>query len=354
MSSSNCTSELIQCELTFPPLGSASYPTSQFLCPAGTYITKLTSGECTQCGNPYVGCIHNVTCSDGTILVPTVGNCTTDTNEIVSDCSGTHAGVAGFGGRSGSSFDVMTVICGDGTPAATPTFHPSGGTQFTTQFCPNQTHRMGSITATTNSNRVYDINATCIPLQNICTGATLNDPACFDFCNSNTGSCDSELLSYCSDPTNYTKPICGCALPSSQYATLNLISQSSGISLPTACAAECAASTAIKLAKSGTCNVGTICVQSNIDITAVQSQLGGGITLTQNCGNSSNSSSTTNNFFTSSAFYIILAIIVVLLIVIIILFLVTNNNKNKRLEEERREELRRRAAAAERPQVIRL
>src|SRR5574338_71152 len=354
MSTSSCTNQLVLCELTFPPAGSSSDPETSWACPQGAYITHLTSGECTTCGNPLVGCIEQVRCSDGSLLIGTAGDCTTDTNPIISDCSGLKKGIAGFGGRSGSNFDKMTVICGNGDTAASPVFN-NDGSQFQTQTCPSPTHRMSAIRARSanSSSRVKYLEATCNPLQNICVGATLNDPACFEFCNINVGACDSALLSYCSDPTNYGKPICGCAKPASQYATLNLISQSSGIALPVACDAACASALSIRTATSGICNVGTICVQNDIDITVVQSQLGGGITLTQNCGGVGGGG-TTSSFFTSPAFYIILGIIVLLLIAIIIIILVVQNNKNKRLEAERRDELRRRAVAAQRPQVVRI
>src|SRR5574338_434775 len=304
MSTSSCTNQLVLCELTFPPAGSSSDPETSWACPQGAYITHLTSGECTTCGNPLVGCIEQVRCSDGSLLIGTAGDCTTDTNPIISDCSGLKKGIAGFGGRSGSNFDKMTVICGNGDTAASPVFN-NDGSQFQTQTCPSPTHRMSAIRARSanSSSRVKDLEATCNPLQNICVGATLNDPACFEFCNINVGACASAL--------------------------------------------------SIRTATSGICNVGTICVQNDIDITVVQSQLGGGITLTQNCGGVGGGG-TTSSFFTSPAFYIILGIIVLLLIAIIIIILVVQNNKNKRLEAERRDELRRRAVAAQRPQVVRI
>lgn len=355
MSSSSCTDDLVLCELIFPPPGSVSDPQTEFACSNGTYITQLTTGECTTCGAPLVGCLQQVRCSDGSLLIGSAGNCTTATNQTVADCSGLKKGIAGFGGRSGSAMDQLRVICGNGDTAATPPFN-NGGNQFQTRTCPTQTHRMSTLrvrSAGGLDDRVVDMEATCNPLQNICIGSALNDPACFEFCNTNAGACDSELLAYCSDPTNFGKPVCGCAKPSSQYATLNLISQSSGIALPVACAAECASALAIRTATSGTCSVGTVCVQNDINITAVQSQLGGGITLTQNCGGTG-TGGTTSSFFTSTAFYIILAIIVLLLIAIIVTILVYQNNKNKRLEADRRDELRRRAAASQRPQVVRL
>lgn len=359
MSTSSCTSALTQCELRFPPVGSASDPVTNFFCQPGSFITQIRTGECTTCGDPYVGCIREVRCSDGTVLAGTAGDCVNDTGEVVSDCGGAGqlgGGIIGFGGRAGSSMDVLTVLCANGGQAATPVFNPSGGSAFTSQSCPTNTHRMTGITASSanSQSRVKTLIATCTPLNNICQGEVLNDPVCTTFCNGNVPSCDSALINYCSSDVNFNKPICGCAKPASQYTTLNLISQSSGVALPVACAAECASTSAIAVANKGTCNVGVVCVQSNIDITAAQSQLGGGITLSQNCGNSGGGGSTTSNFFSSPIFYIILAVVILAIIGVIILVIVNNNNKNKRLEEDRREERRRRLAAQQRPQIVRV
>lgn len=359
MSTSTCTNSLVQCTLRFPPTGDNSNPVSNFSCDTG-FITQLRSGQCSSgCNDPIVGCIKDVRCSDGTVLVPTVGNCVNDTGEVVSDCSGAKGGIIGFSGRAGSNLDVLRVSCGDGSMAATPVFNPTEGVEFDLQQCPNTTHRMTSFTAKSanSGSRVKEIVATCTPLQNICVGNTLNDPVCTGFCNGNVPVCDSALINYCSNDVNFSKPICGCAKPSSQYTTLNLISESSGVALPVSCAAECATSTVIQTAASRQpCNVGVVCIQSNIDITAAQSELGGGITLSQNCGNSGGNGggSTASNFLTSPIFYIIIAVVVLAIIGVIILIIVNNNNKNKRLEEDRREERRRRLAAQQRPVVVRV
>jgi len=366
MSTNNCiVGSLTPCDLRFPPYGSGADPITNFTCPqsstSGSFITRLTTGECTTCGggNPYVGCLKSVECSDGTVLAGTAGDCVTDTGEIVSNCSGSGSvggGVGGFGGRSGASMNQLTVQCANGGQAAVPPFD-TGGTTFNTQVCPN-THRMTGITASSGigQSRVFTLVAHCTPLQNVCIGNALNDPVCTTFCDTPAfvGQCDSALFNYCSSDVNFDKAICGCSLPSSQYTTLNLISASGGIALPVACAAQCAASGAITTSKKGTCNVGVVCVQSNIDITAAQSQLSGGITLSQNCGNQNSNTGSSSSFFSSPIFYIIIAVVVLAIIGVIILVIINNNNKNKRLEEDKKEERRRRLQQSQRPQVVRV
>jgi hypothetical protein len=78
----------------------------------------------------------------------------------------------------------------------------------------------------------------------------------------NSQACDETILEYCSDPANFDNPICGCALPASQY-------QDSKLFGPPECVDKrCATNPKahrLSYQKNPTCNI-TNCVIGDIDI----------------------------------------------------------------------------------------
>lgn len=133
-------------------------------------------------------------------------------------------------------------------------------------------------------------------MTDFCQNNYLQTDACKQFCRNNPGACDNALLSYCSNPSNYTVGVCGCALPSSgpnnQYF-LTQLKGTDGLQVPISCDYRCGVNPdAIRLQGQPDCKIGAICVAdlSNVEINEAQQAVGNqGITLTQNC------SSTTNN-----------------------------------------------------------
>jgi hypothetical protein len=343
----------------------------------GSYITALTIVPNHEASvHPDVlGTIESVTCQNGQVLSTCVGNCPPNSgdepNAQVQSCAGSSPpGVEGFMGRSGEAYDSITTICNDGTALPAPMNFSSGGSPFGPFACPISTHRLTEITASTGCSGtapgacVTSMSMTCSPLEAVCSGETLlTDPYCYDYCSSNIGACDAQLQAICANSANYDLAICGCALPSSQYPLLNL-NTSNGVSIPIACDKRCQASGSIPLAKTGTCNIGVVCVQSDINITAIQSTVGQGITLSQNCGSSTanNSTSSVTSFITSTAGIIIIAVVLLIIILVIVLLVVSSRNARKKrdalqkqqLEQQRTIERQTSRTSSARPTVVRL
>ena len=298
-------------------------------------LQSITTGAA---NNGRLGCVENAVCSSGNGLITVSGGSLPHPNQagdcsagntpatVVSDCSA-NGGIQGFTGRVGSEIDDLTFICRDGTPQHSNTTSV-GGTTVPPLNCP-QTHFASKISSQTDSGSfAVGITLTCDPLTDFCKGTNLLTQECFDFCRQNVGQCDVALIDYCSDSANFTAPVCGCALPASEYAINQL--KSAGISIPIACDKRCQGTSVIPLANTGTCNVGTVCIQSSIDITAVQSQIGNGITLQQNCssgGSSSGSGSGALSVNSTTLFFVIAALIVIIIVVLIIAVLLSSASR---------------------------
>jgi hypothetical protein len=359
----------------------ASNPQTTFNCNSnssttgGSYISAWTIAPNSQAGNA-LGTIEDVTCNNGQVLSPCAGVCPPNVgdepNIQTESCTSTSPpGIDGFSGNSGTRYDVVLTHCNDGTTLPTPPGSSHGGSPFGTYLCPVSTHRLTQITAATgcggvgsSSACITSMSMTCSPLEVVCTGETLlTDPICYDYCVSNVGACDAALQALCADSSNYDLAICGCALPSSQYPLLSL-NTSNGVSIPVACDKRCQATGAIDLATTGTCNIGVVCVQSDINITAIQSTVGQGITLSQNCGSSTanNSTSSVTSFITSTAGIIIIAVVLLIIILVIVLLVVSSRNARKKrdalqkqqLEQQRTIERQTSRTSSARPTVVRL
>jgi hypothetical protein len=121
-------------------------------------------------------------------------------------------------------------------------------------------------------------------MTSYCIGENLQSSACSQFCKANPGKCDQALLSYCSIPSNYTLPVCGCALPQSQYAILKALTPE-GLAVPITCDQRCGSTdTAIQLQGQQPCDIGTICVTNLNDVNVISQEVQSGITINQNCG----------------------------------------------------------------------
>jgi hypothetical protein len=180
-------------------------------------------------------------------------------------------------------------------------------------------------------------------LTNYCQGANLETAQCVNFCQTNPGACDTALRTFCALPANFTETVCGCSLPSGQYLLTNLKTPQ-GLAVPITCDQRCANSGAVKLAGQQECAIGTICVQSGINITTLQSQVGK-ITLEQNCSSGGSGGTSSISSFFSSLFsnknssggssggisigLIIVIVIVLIIIIVVIVLIVRANNKNK-------------------------
>ena len=179
-------------------------------------------------------------------------------------------------------------------------------------------------------------------MTNYCQGANLETAQCVNFCQTNPGDCDTALRTFCSLPANFDATVCGCSLPSGQYLLTNLKTPQ-GLAVPITCDQRCANSGAVKLAGQQECQIGTICVQSGINITTLQSQVGK-ITLEQNCSSGGGGTSSISSFFSSlfgnknstggssggiSIGLIILIVVFLIIVIVVIVLIVRANRKNK-------------------------
>jgi preprotein translocase subunit SecG len=358
----NCTSISSACTAIFHPTHNGVMST--WTAPPGRLITKLTLGQ-DGCGSfpgcpNVIGCIENVTDSSG-VVIPggTAGNCGPNAIHLtVADCSA-HGGLNGFNVISGSDYDVVQPICVDGFSTATPSPPSTGGSQqIPPQTCPIATHYLSQITANTNGNDISSLTMTCSPLSQFCIGDNLNTPGCQAYCNSNVGLCDAAAHAYCSQTANFDKGVCGCALPDSQYPLIAL-NNSANTSIPIACDSRCQSTASIHLSNTGTCNVGTICVQSDLNISAVQSSVGKGINISQSCGNSSGGGAGGTSFFTSTTgILVIVGLVVAIIIIIIVIFIATSSGKKKnqaiQTQQKQQYYASQRTTAPARPTVIRV
>lgn len=333
-----------------------SAPITKFLCPAGTYATKLTLGSDNSSAPGFVGGAYALYCSDGSVISACAGQCPQGTSlgpTATASCAGTTPpGISGISGNAGAALNFLNVICNDGTTAEWPAdvFTGTGGTPFCPITCPPATHRMNEIdfqTTTFNSSSGTKKEASgptvyCIPLSEYCVGNTLlTDPACAAYCSSSDalsgGLCNAALLEVCSQSSNFDKAQCGCALPASQYPILDLTT-TSGASIPIACDARCQNALAIPLSDSGTCNIGVICVQASNDVALAQSTVKQGVTISQSCGNTTSPTSS-SSFFTSTTFYLILGLVLLIILVIVVLLIVSSGSARKKKEKANQEEL---------------
>lgn len=316
-------------------------PTITWSCPTDVSGAKGVLQKITTGGDPDIlSCVENAVCSTGNGLVTVIngpmshpnqaGDCSGNTpnGTVVSDCS-TNGGIQGFTGRVGSRIDDITFICRDGTQKHSNTGGGSGGTIVPPLNCPS-THFASKISAEgagDGGDRAVAVTLTCDPLTNFCKGNNLLTQQCFDFCRQNLGQCDVALIDFCSDSANFDQPICGCALPDSEYAINQLKNQ--GISIPIACDKRCQGTGVIPLANTGQCNIGTVCIQSDIDITAVQSEIGNGITLQQNCtsGGTASGGIAGINIDPTVLFFIISFFLIFLIVVLVVAILLSGSSR---------------------------
>jgi len=183
--------------------------------------------------------------------------------------------------------------------------------------------------------------------KNFCQEGNLQTEDCIEFCQTNKGQCDAALRSYCSRPENFSKTVCGCALPLDQYLIASLQTDT-GIAVPLTCDVRCGPPTeAIKLAGQQDCQVGAICVISGVDIQALQSQVGA-IEIKQNCtsnggggNNGGGSGGGVGGFFGSVASFVtsgvglIILIVAIALIIIVVVLLVRAARARRRQETGR-------------------
>lgn len=123
-------------------------------------------------------------------------------------------------------------------------------------------------------------------LTSYCQGDNLKKDECKQFCRTNPGKCDHALLSYCSNPNNFTAGICGCALPPDQYL-LSQLKTPEGLSVPISCDQRCGVNTdAIRLQGQQDCEIGAICVTEISDVNIIENEIGNNpnIVVTQDCG----------------------------------------------------------------------
>jgi uncharacterized membrane protein len=353
------------CSTTIGPQYPSDPNVHHYSAPPGAYITSICM---TYDGNGanVLGSIDSVTFSDGSTDSTCTGLCpSAGTSQCVTCDASVPNGIQGFSGMSQTDNDELQPLCNNGQEALPPlTGFSSGGSAYGPILCPN-THRLteisGSQGCTSPNNCTNTLSITCTPLSDVCEGVELESGVCTAYCSANPGACDANLLAFCANPGNFQLSICGCSLPSSQYPILSL---AAAVVPPIACDKRCQDPAAIKLAGSGTCTVGVICVQSGINITAVQSTLGTGITLSQTCGQNAGNTATSSPFafLTSTAGIAIIAVVLIVIIVIIIIIVVVRNRTKRRLEEQKKQQLIQQRAVerqttrhtSTRPTVVRL
>ena len=166
-------------------------------------------------------------------------------------------------------------------------------------------------------------------MTSYCVGDALQTPACKQYCQSNLGKCDSALQSYCADPDNYNVPVCGCALPSSQYLFSNLKTPD-GESIPVSCDQRCNSSNAIRLLGQQDCEIDAICVVdlNNVNIYELHQEVDPNISIQQNCGSPNQGpipippASPTVSFIEKYWYLIILAILIIISIIVLVVFII--------------------------------
>ena len=325
---------------------------SVFTAPSGTAINAF-NWQIDNSSN--LQCFKSVRATDGSIITGTagaVGVCPPPTNPTIATTTCSAAAKERINGwqlswNNGGAFKDVTVLCQDGELAdGGLAFTGGGASTYGPVACPGSTHYLSQVNAAGVGNFVVEgLQFVCNPLENFCIGDNINLPECISYCNAQSGSCnEAAIRTYCSMAQNFNKPACGCFLPNSQYAILQLKSPS-GIVPPISCDIRCQSAQAIKPAGLPTCNIGVLCVQQGIDITAIQSTIGQGVTLSQNCsqGGGGGGGSTSTSFFKSTTFYIILAVVLLLIIVAIIVIIIVSSNskKKKKAEAERQEKIKR-------------
>ena len=363
------------CTATLLPVNSSD-PQVTWSCNAGHYVVGFDlAPQTTGSDNRTLATLTNVTCSDGQIISDVAGYPTPSNKLFRVRCVGSDGpndikGIEAMDDFYAGAINSLSITCADGTsvdfpdappgcdPACDPPFFAPGGTANGLQTCNHATHAITALSARNsykqgaNYTDATAIGITCSPLSDICIGDTLTDPRCVSYCTTYTGLCDQALRDYCSQPIHFTSSICGCALPASQYPLLTVPNQS-GVVPPVACDQRCQNPAAIPLSNTGTCNVGVLCIQQGIDITAVQSSIGQGITLSQNCGNSSTgTSSSFLSFFTSTVGLIVIIAVVLLIIGIITVILITNANTKKKQAELKNQDLRNERSEQRREELL--
>lgn len=119
-----------------------------------------------------------------------------------------------------------------------------------------------------------------------CTGANLSTAECRQYCQQNPSTCDTALRSYCGNQSySSSLPVCGCALPKAQYP-LAQMQTASGFDVPIRCDAKCNSTDAIKLGDQQEACQATICIINDVNID-VSGSVAGGVTIQQNCGETS-------------------------------------------------------------------
>lgn len=242
-------------------------------CPQDSYYEKNIQGSCGLCGGSYTGSagLHWGRCGDSTWGQP--GCCP----------EGTYF----TGHQSGCGGAKCAWNCLPNVPIMT---QKSMINCCSSQNLPN------------NSPKGYCAQGWCPKsancksfMTNYCRGENLKTDECKQFCRSNTGKCDSALVSFCSNPSNYELGICGCALPSDQYV-MSKFKTPSGVSIPITCDRRCDINKdSIRLQSQQNCEIKSICAIDLKDVQVISKEVSGtGIKITQNCGNN-NSDNSFNN-----------------------------------------------------------
>jgi len=371
-SSVPCTDPKTVCTGTIDGAQTPSDPSTTFQCPAGSFITKVSLTPQPAYGG-IVAILNEVTCSNGTVLTECAGGCLPipPAGGIlqVADCSSSNPpGLSGFKGRAGSLYNFLSPICNDGATVPLVGFSTGGADIDPPAVCPVSTHRLTKIEMSTgggNGDVITTGKVTCTPLNILCQGELLQTPECRAYCNT-YGGCDSNLTTFCSDPSRWDLKICGCALPTSQYAILNTRDEA-GVSPPLSCDRRCQDPGAIRLANTGTCSVNTLCIQSGTNITVLQSQVGKNISVSSSCGNTTTGGGATSSplaFLTSTAGLIIIGVVLFVIILVIVLLVSSRNRARRKAEEDKKAQVEqqrvlerqqiRSSAPAKRPSVVRI
>jgi len=113
-----------------------------------------------------------------------------------------------------------------------------------------------------------------------CLGTRTGGKYCAPEWCPNSEACDGVILDFCSDPANFDNPICGCALPASEYEKSKLFGP------PECVDKRCATNPKahrLSFQKNPTCNI-TNCVIGDIDVAAGNSNIDISA-IKQYCGN---------------------------------------------------------------------
>lgn len=316
-------------------------PFIQWRCPtdANGAPGQLVSMRMTATGDPgdNLSCVTTPVCTTGNAIVVfqsgnlpfpgQAGRCADNGGgDAVVSCA-TNDGIQGFVGNAANRIDSLSLICRDGTTVATPS-QGVGGNAVPPQTAPSS-HYITGVRGDTDGDdddRVTDLVFTAEPLTNFCRGTNLTSARCQSFCRSNPGQCDTALIQFCGDSNNFTQAVCGCALPDSQYP-IKQLNQETGLSIPTACDARCQGVQAIPLTNTGQCTVGTICVQNDIDITTVNTSVGAGITLQQNCGPTGPIGGGGTGIDSTLLFFILAGGLLLLIVVLVIAVLLSGTSR---------------------------